>query len=352
MIPVDEIDFIPPARPTNGGGGFDDYHTAHSIFSVLMIVTCILALCVVPFVIAVWHHYKYHQEEEDDDDLVGWQPPVSKRRLIQVWCLVSFPLIIGLWMLTYWASEAVSISNYDYYGPMKVQSYNITARDDFLSTSSGYGLTRRHVLELTVSVELKWGSPATTGGSNTNNNGSSSSIIQCTSKNVTYTPCNTVVTPCQSEEEQCSNNEEMQKSIAQAKSCIQEALQQSTRHPIEFFLANDDDTFFHRIVVTNEEEEEQWPTLFFHGDLDTCDAEYRLSNTTSTIRRFGYSGGVLTLIGILLQAIYCFRRGMLVSTKDHHDGDTECSSVSSMIEEQLGKQDERQPEKDEELGKV
>jgi hypothetical protein len=173
--------------------------------------------------------------------------------------------------------------------------------------------------------------------------------MQCTTKDVTYTPC-TVVTPCRSKE-QCSSNEEMQNSTAWAKSCIQEALQKSTSYQIESFLNDDDDTFYNPIVATNEEEEEQRPTLFFHGDSDTCHVQYQLSNTTRTIRRFGYSGGVLTLLGILLQALYCVRRGMLVSTEDH-DGDTDCSSVASMIEEQLGKQDEEQPRKDEELGKA
>ena len=67
MVPVDEIDFIPPPPPANDGGGFDDYHTAHFMFSVSMIVAGILALCALPFISFVWHYCKYHQEEEDGD---------------------------------------------------------------------------------------------------------------------------------------------------------------------------------------------------------------------------------------------------------------------------------------------
>jgi hypothetical protein len=275
-----------------------DMDTAYTALLTLTITFSITFLAAVPLGIYGWHLY-HTKDDEEEDALVD--EPVSPKRRIIAWFRSSITFLVGLFLLTVFASEARFLSDLDYYGPMGVRFYEISPQESWAAS----GLSRHRVLELDVILELEWSQ-----GNNETKKGCISTA--------TYEPC-TIVIACTTKG--CSD-EDFQNGTAKANNCIQEALQKSTNYRINFM--DDDDELYPFDTPTGKE----LPSLSYHGDSETCHVQPQFSSI-ARIERVGYSGAILTLIGIFLVLTFCVILGGRELIPEY-DGDTFCGSVASL----------------------
>jgi hypothetical protein len=300
-----------------------DYDTAFSVIFIVTAAVGILWLLVVPVAIFVW--YRYHQDDEDEADALD--PPVlSKTKIILYSFLSTIPLLVGLSLLTVYASKSRSLSDDYYDGPMNVRFYDIRPPREFWQSG---GLMRDRVVELTVRLELEW---ERSSQISTNKDTQQQWCIST----ATYEPC-TSVTLCESKE--CSD-QEIQNTTTQVRHCIQEALEKSStnQRPIQFSM--DDDELLYHPFDTTSDGKEQFPTLsWFDGDSETCQVQDPFSTATTRMETLAYLGGFFIVVGILLHVTCIVRISGGRNTYD--DGDTECSSLAT-IEDVMGKEEEQQ----------
>jgi hypothetical protein len=273
-----------------------DMDTAYTALLILTITFSVLFLAAVPLGIYGWHLYHTKDDEEED----ALDEPVSPKRRILAWFRSSITFLVGLFLLSVFASEARILSDLDYYGPMWVRFYEISPRESWAASS---GLSRHRVLELDIILELEWSQ-----GNNETKKGCISTA--------TYEPCKIVIA-CTTKG--CSD-EDFQNGTAKANNCIQEALQKSTNYQINFMDDDELDPFDTAIS-------KELPSLSYHGDSETCHVQRQFSSI-ARIERVGYSGAILTLIGIFLVLTFCVLGGRELIPE--YDGDTFCGSVASL----------------------